>query len=206
MHDITNSVGYCRISTLEQNSVNQIDKLREAGVTIIFKDEGVSGSRPALERTDFKDMMKHLEAHPDVKYIVVYELSRLGRNLQDSINTFLNIEKMGYRIWSLTETWTQQDDPNLRSLMLLIVSWMNNQELLRLSQRTKAGMDRVKKHGSRSGLAIGRPAVNLDKGIVMNLRKEGKTWKFIADTFKTDISTLFRYRESWRKSELGREK
>jgi DNA invertase Pin-like site-specific DNA recombinase len=205
MHDSTNSVGYCRISTHEQNSINQIDKLKESGVTAIFKDEGVSGSRPALERTDFKDMMKYLETHPDVKYIVVYELSRLGRNLQDSINTFLNIEKMGYRIWSLTETWTQQDDPNLRSLMLLIVSWMNNQELLRLSQRTKAGMDRVRKHGSKSGLPIGRPSAGINKEVVTTLRKEGKSWKFIADTLKIDISTLFRYRESWRKSELGRE-
>jgi DNA invertase Pin-like site-specific DNA recombinase len=203
--DKNSMCGYIRISTNEQHSINQEDKLREFGVTIFFKDEGVSGSKLAMERTDFKEMMKYIKEHPAIKTIVVYELSRLGRNMLDAITMFITLEKQGYRIWSLTEDWTHQDDPSMRSLMLLIVSWMNEMELKRLSQRTKAGMDRVKLYGSKSGKPIGRPVVGLDKDIVMNLRKEGKSWKFIADTFKTDISTLFRYRKNWRRKELGRE-
>jgi len=210
MHDAqkfdTNTMcGYVRISTHEQNSVNQEDKLREFGVSVIFKDEGISGSKLAMERTDFKEMMKYIKDHSNIKIIAVYELSRLGRNMLDAITMFITLEKQGYRIWSLTEDWTHQDDPSMRSLMLLIVSWMNEMELKRLSQRTKAGMDRVRLHGSKSGKPIGRPSSDPNKEVVMNLRSEGKSWKFIADTFKMDISTLFRYRKNWRRIDLGRE-
>jgi DNA invertase Pin-like site-specific DNA recombinase len=203
--DSNTMCGYVRISTYEQNSVNQEDKLREFGVNIIFKDEGISGSKLAMERADFKEMMKYLKDHPNIKIIVVYELSRLGRNMLDAITMFITLEKQGYRIWSLTEDWTHQDDPSMRSLMLLIVSWMNEMELKRLSQRTKAGMDRVRLHGSKSGKPIGRPASDPNKEVIMNLRSEGKSWKFIADTFKMDISTLFRYRRDWKRKELGRD-
>jgi DNA invertase Pin-like site-specific DNA recombinase len=203
--DSNSMCGYVRISTNEQHSINQEDKLKEFGVNIIFKDEGVSGSKLAMERTDFKEMIKYIKEHPNIKTIVVYELSRLGRNMLDAITMFITLEKQGYRIWSLTEDWTHQDDPSMRSLMLLIVSWMNEMELKRLSQRTKAGMDRVRLHGSKSGKPIGRPSSDPNKEVVMNLRSEGKSWKFIADTFKMDISTLFRYRRDWRRKELGRE-
>lgn len=205
MHDKTNMIGYARVSTDEQTSINQIDKLKEFGVTILFKDDGVSGKKLALERPEYREMIRYLTSHPNVKTIVVYELSRLGRNMLDSITTFINLEKQGYRIWSLTETWTHQEDPGMRNFMILIVSWMNEQELIRLSQRTKAGMDRVKKYGSKSGLPIGHPRKDPDKEIVLNLRKEGKSWKFISDLFKMDISTLFRYRRDWKRKELGRE-
>ena len=206
MHDTTNMVGYARVSTDEQTSVNQIDKLKEFGVGILFKDDGISGKKLALERPDYREMIRYLGTHPDVKTIVVYEISRLGRNMQDSINTFLNLEKQGYRIWSLTEAWTHQEDPNMRNFMILIVSWMNEQELIRISQRTKAGMDRVRKFGSKSGKPIGHPPKSPDRDVVMDLREnKKKSWKFIADTFHMDISTLFRYRRDWKRRDLGRE-
>jgi len=206
MHDTKKLIGYARVSTDEQSSVNQIDKLKEFGVTVIFKDDGVSGKKLALERPEYREMIRYLGTHPDIKTIVVYELSRLGRNMLDAITTFINLEKQGYRIWSLTETWTHQEDPNMRNFMILIVSWMNEQELIRLSQRTKAGMDRVRKYGSKSGKPIGHPSKAPDRGVVMDLRdNQKKSWKFIADTFHMDISTLFRYRRDWKRRDLGRE-
>ena len=150
MQDSKKTVGYARVSTDEQTSVNQIDKLKADGVTVIFSDEGISGKRPALERPEFREMIKYLEKHPEVRRIVTYELSRLGRNLLDSITTFLNLESKGYMIWSLTESWTHQEDPAMRSFMVLVVSWMNEQELKRLSTRTKAGMERLRYMGLRA--------------------------------------------------------
>ncbi|MCK9591469.1 MAG: recombinase family protein [Methanoregula sp.] len=204
MHDGQNSIGYARVSTDEQSTVNQIDKLRQDGVAIIFSDEGISGKKLAMERPEYREMIRYLEVHPQVKTIVVYELSRLGRNMLDAITTFITLEKQGYRIHSITEQWTLQDDPSMRSFMILIVSWMNEQELKRLSNRTKAGIDKARVHGTKSGKAIGRPEKLLDRETISRLKGEGKTWKAIADIFRVDESTLFRYRQEWHRKDLGR--
>lgn len=200
MHDSKKTVGYARVSTDEQMSKNQVDKLRELGVTVIFCDENISGKRPALERPEYREMIRYLEKHPDIKTIVTYELSRLGRDFQDSINTFLNLEKSGYTIWSITEEWTHNSDPNMRKLLLSIFSWMNEQELKRLSKRTIAGLDRARAQGK----ILGRPMKELDKETVLKMKDEGKSWKEISTIFRVDESTLFRYRQRWHRKELGR--
>jgi putative DNA-invertase from lambdoid prophage Rac len=204
MHDSTKSVGYARISTLDQNVVNQIDKLREDGITVMFCDEGVSGMRPASERGEYRAMIKYLSTHPDVKTIVVYEISRFGRDMQNSINTFLDLEKNGYTIWSLTEAWTHQTDPAVRKFMIAVVSWLNEQELTRMRNRIHAGIDRARIHGTKSGKPIGKPAKNPDEAAVKALRDSGMSWRKIADNMGMEISTLFRYRQQWKAKALGR--
>jgi putative DNA-invertase from lambdoid prophage Rac len=202
MQTIENAVGYCRVSTKKQETINQVDAIKKHGVSIFFRDEGVSGLRPALERTEYKRMMKYLEEHPDVKTIVVFEISRLGRSLLDSISTFINLEKSGYHVISLSEGWTQFDNPQMRSLMVMIVSWMNEQELERTSGRVKAGMEKARVHGTKSGKDIGRPSKIPDREVVEQLRSNQKKWREIAAQFNIDIATLFRYRKQWQRDDL----
>lgn len=200
----TKTVGYARVSTDEQTSVNQIDELRKNGITVIFCDEGISGTKAPMERAEYRAMIKYLAEHSDVKTIVIYELSRLGRNMSKSIETFVGLENSGYTIWSLTEDWTHTAEPGMRSLMLAIVSWMNEQELKRLSGRTRLGMDRVKKYGSKSGKPIGKPRKNPDKNEVFDMKNQGLSWHKVADRLGLEVSTLYRYRMRWKREELGR--
>ena len=201
----TKTVGYARVSTDEQSTVNQIDKLKDHGVSVIFCDEGISGSKAPLERAEYRAMIKYLQDHPDVKTIVLYELSRLGRNMQNSINTFIDLEKDGYIIWSLTEDWTHNSSVEMRRLMIAIVSWMNERELARLSARTILGMDRVRKYGSKSGKPIGKPSKNPDRVEVNAMRNQGLSWHKIADRLGLEVSTLYRYRMQWKRKDLGRD-
>ena len=204
MHDSTTSVGYVRVSRTDQKAINQVDELRKHGVTVIFSDEGVSGSKPAMSRPEYREMIRHLDTHPLVKTIVVYELSRIGRDMLDSINTFIGLERRGYMIWSISESWTHTQDPNMRTFMVSIVSWLNEQELKRDSKRIKLGMESARVHGTRSGKPIGKPAKIPDKETVGLLRKEKKSWGEIAGIFHMDVSTLYRYRRNWKRDELGR--
>lgn len=200
------SVGYARVSTNEQTTINQIDVFKKHGVKIMFCDEGISGSKAPMERAEYRAMIKYLKEHPEYKTIIIYEMSRLGRSFQNSINTFLDLEKEGITVWSLTEEWTHNGDPMSRNLMLSIVSWMNEAELKRLSARTKLGMDRVRKYGSKSGKPIGKPRKEPNREIVMQMVADKKKWKFIADTLHMEVSTLFRYRQQWKRDDLGRGK
>lgn len=205
------SVGYARVSTKEQFAVNQIDELKKTGITVLFYDEGVSGKIPAMQRAEFKHMIDYIGQHQDVKRIVVYEVSRLGRNMLDSVNTFISLEQKGIHIISLKETWTHQEDPNIRPLLVMIMSWVNAQELQRLSDRTKLGMERVKKYGSESGKPIGRPALEPVRTEVFAMRdgkldEKGKQWPWckVAAKLGMDSTTLYRYRMKWKAQDLGR--
>lgn len=205
------TVGYARVSTHEQFAVNQIDEMKKCGISIFFFDEGVSGKTMAMDRPEFKAMIEYIKEHNEVKRIVVYEVSRLGRNMLDSITTFITIEQRGLHIISLTEEWTQQEDPEIRPLLVMIMSWVNAKELDRLSKRTKLGMERVRKYGSESGKPIGRPAIIPVRSEVIAMREgrldpDGKPWPWckIAAHFKMDSSTLYRYRKKWKAQDLGR--
>ena len=89
--------------------------------------------------------------------------------------------------------------------MILIVSWMNEQELVRISGRVKAGMDRAKLHGTKSGKMIGRPSKSPDFETVDQMRSVGKGWKEISEVFHIEPCTLFRYRQKWKREQLERE-
>lgn len=202
--ELVNAIGYCRVSTGEQKIENQIDKLKAAGISVLFCDQGISGSVPALSRPDFKEMMKYLGTHKEVKFIAVFELSRLGRSFQDSINTFLDIEKTGVMVYSLTEPWTQITDQRMRELLIAIMSWVNQQELTSLKQRIRAGIEHAKKFGTKRGGPIGKPPLNIDREVVETLRSKKMSWRKIADSIGCEVSTLFKYRQTWKRKDLGR--
>ena len=196
-------VGYARVSKIEQESENQILKLKAHGVTRIYCDEGISGKTDAKSRPEFKRMLKYIEEHPaDEGYqIIVFELSRIGRSMLDTLNTFVELENGGVQILSLTESWTQTGDPSIRQLIVGIVSWLNQEELKRLSTRTKAGIERARAQGKQ----IGAPKKKVDQDLVMALRKEGISWNRIAAQLNIDPITLYRRKRKWKALELGRE-
>lgn len=79
------TVAYLRVSTQDQSLERQYKDIKtfskSKGLTIdkIFEDK-ISGSKKSFEeRTGFPAMEKYLEQNPDIKNIVVLELSRLGR-------------------------------------------------------------------------------------------------------------------------------
>ena len=69
------SIGYARVSTVEQNADLQQTALNDAGCTRIYTDHGVSGTRVNLPELD--KMIEHLRAGDEN---VAWKLDRLGRN------------------------------------------------------------------------------------------------------------------------------
>jgi len=47
--------------------------------------------------------------------------------------------------------------------MIAVATWIAKQERLRISERVKAGLRRVKEDGTRSGRPVGHPKVVLDR-------------------------------------------
>jgi len=80
------AVGYARVSTEAEDVENQVKAIEEyakaSGIELIgvFKDIGVTGARPALEREGFRQMLNALANMPMVKAVIIYDISRLGRH------------------------------------------------------------------------------------------------------------------------------
>lgn len=92
------SLGYARVSTLEQNADLQTTALEGAGCLKVYTDHGVSGTqarRPQLDR-----LLENARAGDE---LVVWKLDRLGRNTRHLLEFVDSLESRGIRFRSLTE-------------------------------------------------------------------------------------------------------
>ena len=75
----------------------------------------------------------------------------------------------GVAFRSITEPLLDTSNELVRDILLAVLFALARQERQRISERTKAGLDRVRRHGSRSGKAIGRPM--LDPALLASIRE-----------------------------------
>ncbi len=186
-------IGYVRVSKDSQTMENQTRLLKEKGASRLFGDEGVSGMRKAKERFGFTQMLNYISTNPDPEgYIVwVFELSRIGRGMLDTLSTIVELEDQNVRIYSISDGWTLQPDAHIRKLMMAIVLWCAEQEMITIKKRIGAGLARAKAEGK----ILGFKPKNIDWEFVEQKRKEGLTYRKIADALNIHEVTLLRRRK-----------
>jgi len=79
-----------------------------------------------------------------------------------------------------------------RDAVLAILAAVAKQERIRISERTRAGLDRAREKGTRSGRPIGRPRVVFRRDQVPELRREGLSWRQIAARLHTSPAAVRR--------------
>src|SRR5713101_4332622 len=126
-------IGYCRVSTDDQNPDLQLTALKRAGCRKIFTDKatGAHAKRPALATC-----LKALKAG-DV--LIVWKLDRLGRSLHDLIGLLDALKGRGVAFRSLTES-IDTATPTGRA-MWQMVGILAELERSLIQERTKAGRD-----------------------------------------------------------------
>lgn len=147
------TIGYARISTLEQSLDLQMSALRASGCTDILTDEGYSGAdftRPGLAR-----LLRKLRRGDT---IVVWRLDRLGRSLFELLKLIRDLNERGVEFRSLSES-LDTSTPGGRLLLHVLASMAEFERSL-ISERTKAGMAAARSRGSRIGR---RPAMTNDQ-------------------------------------------
>ncbi|MEM4959103.1 MAG: recombinase family protein [Nanopusillaceae archaeon] len=193
------ALGYARVSVESENIDNQIleiEKFAEAqGLELveIFKDIGVSGSRPALEREGFK---KLLEASRllNVKTIIVYDLTRLGRDLFDLVNTYKALLEQGFDVLFIKHPELNARPGSavseaLRKALLTMLGIVSELERAFIVERTRAGLERAK----REGIRLGRRPVEIPMDKVQDLLRKGLSKK---DVYRLLIDMGYlRYKE-----------
>ncbi|TYC96640.1 recombinase family protein [Arthrobacter echini] len=138
------SVGYARVSTVEQNADLQHAALKTAGCTRIFTDEGVSGTRAS--RPELDKLLDHLREGDEV---VVWKLDRLGRNTRNLLALIDDLEQRGVHFRSVTEGISTTGP--MGKAMLTVMSAFAQLERDQLAERTRAGMAIAAEHGRKAG-------------------------------------------------------
>ncbi|WP_165067695.1 recombinase family protein [Marisediminicola senii] len=179
------SIGYARVSTLDQNADLQHAALTAAGCSRIFTDHGVSGttaSRPELDR-----LLDHLRSGDEV---VVWQLDRLGRNTRNLLTLIDDLESRDVHFRSVTEG-ISTTGPMGRA-MLTEMSAFAQLERDQLAERTKAGMAAAAEHGRKAG----RREVTTDDADVkraQELKAQGLAPADIGKVIGASRATVYRY-------------
>ncbi len=190
---MTRLFAYCRVSTSDQTTENQVQEIIGAGFAVTPKrivSETVSGSVAALERKGFTKLLDKLEAG-DV--LVVTKLDRLGRNAMDVRATVERLEESGVRVHCLALGGVDLTSPAGKMTMQVINAVAEFERDL-LIERTHAGIKRAKAEGK----VFGRPSAltNTQQDQVKEQIKAGVPVARLAKEFNTSRQTIMRVRET----------
>lgn len=144
---------YCRVSTNDQTTDNQVREIEGAGFSIESKRivaETVSGSVAAMERKGFAKLVDRLETG-DV--LIVTKLDRLGRNAIDVRSTVEKLAHEGVRVHCLALGGVDLTSA-AGKMTMGVISAVAEFERDLLIERTQAGLSRAKAEGK----ALGRPS------------------------------------------------
>ena len=184
---------YCRVSTQDQTTENQVLEIANAGFSVTpwrTVTETVSGSVLASERKGFGQLINKLEAG-DV--LVVTKLDRLGRNAMDVRATVEALTGMGVRVHCLALGGVDLTSPAGKMTMGVIAAVAEFERDL-LVERTQSGLARAR----ASGTALGRPkALDLEMASqVLDKLTAGDSVASVARAFKTSRQTVMRVRDT----------
>src|SRR2546425_2777224 len=136
-------IGYCRVSTDDQNPDLQLAALKRAGCRKIFTDKATGGH---VKRPELAKCLKALKAG-DV--LIVWKLDRLGRSLHDLIGLLDDLKTRGVAFKSVTES-IDTATPTGRA-MWQMVGILAELERSLIQERTKAGRAAAQARGVKMG-------------------------------------------------------
>ena len=153
---------YTRVSTNQQDAANQTamltDWVKQRGFDIVkvYEEEESawkSGHQRVLAGLIDDARKRRFDA------VLVWALDRLSREGALAILSLVQkLSTCGVKVLSYQESWTEAPG-ELAELLYALTGWVARMESQRRSERTKAGLARVKAQGKR----LGRPSGSKDR-------------------------------------------
>lgn len=185
---MSRTFAYCRVSTGEQTTDNQVLALQSAGFDVQptrVVSETVSGSVPAMERKAFANLITNQMEAGDT--LVVLKLDRLGRDNIDVQLTIKLLEERGIKLVCLDLPVTDLST-DVGKLMLQLVASFAEFERGRIRERTKEGQARAVAEGKK----IGRPTAIGTNHLVQGHKHNGLSQAQVAEKTGLSLSTVKR--------------
>jgi DNA invertase Pin-like site-specific DNA recombinase len=174
-----------------QHTENQAYQLREFCVRnswqIVAEYVDTVSGKSSAARSQFQQMMQDASKRK-FDAVVVWALDRFTR--EGVMMTFDHIKRLlshNVQFISYTEEHFRTNGP-MGELMIALSAWIAQQERLRISTRTKAGLERA----VRAGKTLGRPRQVVDIYGINQLRSSGLSLGAIAKKLDIPKTTVAR--------------
>ncbi|ABM03392.1 Resolvase, N-terminal domain protein [Psychromonas ingrahamii 37] len=184
---------YCRVSTTEQTTENQILAISNAGYSVEAQrviTETCSGSTPTEKRAEFKNLVDNKLESGDT--LIVLKLDRLGRDNINVQQTIQNLTGKGIKVICLDLPVADLSSPEGK-LMLQMFSAFAEFERNRIIERTNEGLARAKAEGKK----LGRPVAINTIETVQDAKATGISQSKASKATGLSIATVKRY---WNKN------
>ena len=152
-------IGYCRVSTKDQDLTRQIESLKEYGCERIYSDKATGKNFNRPEYTKLKDALRRGDT------LVVHEFDRLGRNKKLTLKELQYFKDNGIRLVALNLPTTQVDTTDnlmletINNIVIELYTMMAQQEIETREKRQREGIDVA----LANGVKFGRKAVEYPK-------------------------------------------
>jgi DNA invertase Pin-like site-specific DNA recombinase len=176
-------IGYARVSTYGQALDAQLEQLRAAGCSKIYREKA-TGAR--ADRRELLTMLRHIAAG-DV--VTVTRIDRLARSTFDLFAIVKQITDAGALFRSLAEPWADTASSTGR-LMLAVLGGLADVERDLIRTRTAEGRSRAKARGQHMGRPPALTPQQQDEA--RQRRAEGATLKELAQSYNVGIATIAR--------------
>lgn len=185
---------YSRVSTEEQNTDNQIKELteyakrQEWSIVEIISDV-CSGGKSASEREGLKKVFQ-MSRQKKCDVVLFWSLDRFSREgSRQTLNYLTKLDNYKVKWHSYTEEYISSLGV-FADAIISLMACLAKQERIRISERTKAGLARVKQHGK----TLGRPKMS-DKitAKAKELKAQGLSYSAIAQTLHISKAGAYKF-------------
>ena len=176
-------IGYARVSTVRQTLDSQLEQLRGAGCTKIYREKA-SGAQP--DRRELLRMLKNL-VPGDV--VTVTRIDRLARSTFDLFAIVKQIVDAKAQFRSLAEPWADTGTSTGR-LMIAVLGGLADVERDLIRTRTAEGRSRAQERGQHMGRPPKLTAAQQTEA--RRRRAEGATLAELARSYRVGKSTISR--------------
>jgi site-specific DNA recombinase len=198
--------GYARVSTpgqvvkgssmeVQRENIKREAEYRELEMPVVmFEDRGESGTK--ADRHQYSILKEEVKLGR-VSHLIIFSVSRLGRDLLEMLQFIKECEKAGVVVYSICEQY-DSNKPHTK-LHLHILGAVAENQIQETRSRIKASLTRTKEKGIRYSKEIpigyelgpGNTLISSDKerAIIMrikNLKTRGHSYKTIADRLNED--------------------
>jgi DNA invertase Pin-like site-specific DNA recombinase len=157
---------YVRVSTNGQTVENQRRELEAVaerhGWTIahVFRDHGISGAKGRDRRPALDAMLKGITRR-EFNIVAAWSVDRLGRSLQDLVSLLGELHAKGVDLY-LHQQGIDTTTPAGKALFQMMGVFAEFERAM-IIERIKAGLERAKRTGTKSGRPSGRPRTTREK-------------------------------------------
>ncbi|MEG1409710.1 MAG: recombinase family protein [Bacilli bacterium] len=144
-------IGYCRVSTSEQNLDRQIESLKKYGCERIYCDKATGKNFNRPEYIKLKDAIRSGDT------LVVHEFDRLGRNKKLTLKEIQYFKDIQVRLVALNLPTTQLDTNDnlmletINNIIVELYTMMAQDEIDKREKRQKEGIKIALEKGVRFG-------------------------------------------------------